>query len=647
MLHLFRRRKSGLKWTLWFVIVALSGGMVLLFVDTRGVTGGLGSRDIALVGEQRISAVEYRRAYNSMLEYYRQQFNMVAQGDSSFLDQLNLGRRAYDELLTIYVIAHEAESIGLQATSAELVDRISSRPVFQENGQFIGAQRYRQLLTANNLDVVNFENAIRREIMREKLLQILTDGIHATGEEVRRQFDLQTRETKIRYILFNPEEMTPSRVSNEDLQNYFESNRANYRTTEQRKIRYLQLPFDSEAVELTEEQIRDRMASMDDKEAVQASHILIRIENDEDEPEARQKIEEILNQLQGGADFARLAQEHSQDQTNAGNGGDLGFFSRGRMVPEFERVAFAMEPGQLSGLVRTSFGFHLIKVTDVRRIDTRTKAEEELRQEEIRKATRNAATKLAYEARNGSSLEMLAERDGLLAGETNFFSMGDIIAELPVQNDFNQQVFTLAEGQIGEPYAGTTGYILAQLSEIQPPENSDLEAVKESVLEDFKSSRAEEAVREKAFAFAETTQEEGQTFQGVARRQRLSITISDFFTRSSQIDDTLGMAPEVMNLTQQMKEGEISPPLQVVNGYTVFQVTEIKLPGDEEFEQEKETLTENITGQKRSRFFSSWIQAAMDRLREQQEIQENLELVDDIVDGNPVDSHAGHNHPAT
>ena len=107
------------------------------------------------------------------------------------------------------------------------------------------------------------------------------------------------------------------------------------------------------------------------------------------------------------------------------------------------------------------------------------------------------------------------------------------------------------------------------------------------------------------------------------------------------------MAPEVMNLTQQMKEGEISPPLQVVNGYTVFQVTEIKLPGDEEFEQEKETLTENITGQKRSRFFSSWIQAAMDRLREQQEIQENLELVDDIVDGNPVDSHAGHNHPAT
>ena len=646
MLHLFRRRKSGLKWTLWIVIAALSGGMVLLFVDTRGVAGGLGSRDIALVGEQRISAVEYRRAYNSMLEYYRQQFNMT-QGDSSFLSQLNLGRRAYDELLTIYVIAHEAESMGLHVTSEELVDRISSRPVFQENGQFIGAQRYRQLLTANNLNVVNFEDTIRREIVREKLIQILTDGIHATAEEVRQQFDLQARETKIRYILFDPEGMVPSRVSNEDLQNYFEENRANYQTTEQRKIRYLQLPFESEVVELTEEQILGRMASMDDKEAVQASHILIRIENDEDEPDARQKIEEILSQLRGGADFARLAQEHSQDQTNADKGGDLGFFPRGRMVPEFERVAFAMEPGQLSGLVRTSFGFHLIKVTDVRRLDTRTKAEEELRQEEIRKATRNAATKLAYEARNGSSLEMLAERDGLLTGETGFFGMGDIIEDLPVRSDFNQQIFTLTEGQIGEPYAGTTGYILAQLSEIQPSENSDLEAVKESVLEDFKSNRAEEAVREKAFAFAEAAQKEDQAFQGVARRQRLSITTSDFFTRSSQIDATLGMPPEVMNLTQQMKEGEISPPLQVVNGYTVFQVTEIKLPGEEEFEQEKETLTNNITGQKRSRFFSSWIQGAMDRLREQQEIQENLELVDDIVDGNAVGSHAGHNHPAT
>lgn len=646
MLHLFRRGKSGLKWTLWVVIAALSGGMVLLFVDTRGVAGGLGSRDIALVGEQRISAVEYRRTYNSMLEYYRQQFNMT-QVDSSFLSQLNLGRRAYDELLTMYVIAHEAESMGIQVTPEELVESISNRPGFQENGRFIGAQRYRQILTANNLNVVDFENSIRREIVREKLIQILTDGIHATAEEVRRQFDLQARETKIRYILFDPEKMVPSRVSNEDLQKYFEEKRANYQTPEQRKIEYLQLPFDSEAVELTEEQIQSRMASMDDKEAVQASHILIRIENDEDEPEARQKTEEILSQLRAGADFERLAQEHSQDPTNADKGGDLGFFPRGRMVPEFERAAFAMEPGQLSGLVRTSFGFHLIKVTDVRRIDTRTKAEEELRQEEIRKATRNAATKLAYEVRNGSSLEMLAERDGLLTGETDFFSLGDIIEDLPVRNDFNQQVFTLAEGQLGEPYAGATGYILAQLSDIQPPEDSDLEAVKERVLEDFKSDRAEEAAREKAFAFAEATQEEGQTFQRVARRQRLSITTSDFFTRSSQIDDTLGMPPEVMNLTQQMKEGEISPPLQVVNGYTVFQVIEISLPGDEKFEQEKEALADNITGQKRSRFFSSWIQVTLDRLRQQQEIQENIELVDDIVDGNFVDGHAGHNHPAT
>ncbi|MDA2939084.1 peptidylprolyl isomerase [Acidobacteria bacterium AH-259-A15] len=630
MLGLFRRKRKGLKWTLWIVILALSGGMVLFFVRTpSGVSAGIGIGNIAEVAGNPITVIQYRRHYNRLLEFYRQVYKLDER-DPSLLRQLGLDQQALDQLINNHVVWYEAQNMGIEVAPEEIVEHISSISTFQENGEFIGAERYKQLLRANNLAPAEYEDRVRREIAQDKLRKVLTDAIRATPEEARQEFLNRNQEVQIRYVVMDPRKMAPKKVDEDELRVYFEEHKENYRTSEQRKVKYISVPLKPQDVELTQEQIQNRMASISEKQRVRASHILIRLDDQKTEAEARGKAEEILKQLRAGADFGELAKKFSEDEVSALNAGDLGFFGRGQMVPEFERVAFSLEPGKIGDLVKTNYGFHIVKVTDVQKVDPRSLAESALRQEEAGKMARNLATKIAYEARKDSSLETVARRYNLESKETPFFGLGDVIADLRVRSDFNQQVFTLGRGQMTEPYETAGTYVVAQLVDIKPAEMSDFEAVKDQVAEDFKSSRGEEMSREKAFAFFKAVQD-GQGFQKVARMQDSKVTTTDFFKRGASIDDTLGQATEVLNRALRIKKGEISPPVVVSGNYVVFEVAE-KSPVDEEkFQQEREQITQGLTEQKRVRFFSAWLKNVIEKLQDEKKIEINRDLLEAIV----------------
>ena len=629
MLDLFREKKAGLKWILWLVILGLGGSMVFLFVQTPGGVGtGLGNRNVAVVAGSPITVTQYRRLYNQLYDSYRQLYPS-AQGNADILRQLGLGKQAgqqaLDQLINEYAIRYGAQTMGIEATREEIAERIISFPPFRENGRFIGEERVAQILKANNLGIPEHKDSVRREILRDKLVKVVTDGIRATPEEVRQEFLERNQEMKIRYAAIDPEKVAPENVDEEDLRAYFEEQKENYRTLEQRKVKYVIFPLQLEEVELTEEQIQIRMAGIPEKQQVRASHILLTQENSE----ARQKGEEILEKLRAGADFAELAKEHSQDQATAANGGDVGFFGRGAMVPEFESAAFSLEPGQISDLVTTNYGFHIIKVTDLQKVDSRALAESALRQEGSEKLAQNLAAKVAHQARTSSNLETAAEGYNLEIQETPFFSLGDVLPELSVRNDFNQQVFRLDLGQSTEPYDRGGTYLVAQLLEIQPAELSSFEAVQDQVTRDFKLSRGEEIARERAFALAQELEEE-PNLQRVAGRENLNVTTTDFFKRDASVDDELGYAPEILSRAFRMKEDDISPALSVSGKYVVFQVAEISAVDEEKFEQEKEELLQLITEEKRIKFFLAWVRNVVERLYEENKIQINRLLVDSI-----------------
>ena len=626
MLDLFRRKKGALKWVLWLVIIGLAASMALLFVDPpTGLVGTLGSQEVAVVAGKPITWTEFRRRYGMVFDNFRQRLP-VDQLTPEILRQFGLQDQALDGLLSEYVMEYSAQILGIQVTPEEIVDNIIATPAFQENGQFVGSVLYQQILQANNYSVEEYEETVRREILGMKLGQVLTDGIEASDDEVRQEFLNRNQEFKIRYIAVDPEEEIPEEVDEEELLAYFEERQDDYRSYEQRKIKYVQVPLGADQVELTEEQIGERMASIAEKDEVQASHILISSIT----PDAEEKAQGILQQLRDGADFAELAKEHSDDPGSAVEGGELGFFKRGMMVPEFEEVAFSLEPGETSDLVATSYGFHIIKVTDVKTIDSRQMAESQLREEEAQSLAQALAARILFEARNSLDLDSAAQRYQMEAQESDFFGLGDVLPGLEVRSDFNQQIFTLEQGRFPEPYQAGDNYLVAQLVDIQPSEVSEFETVRDEVQEDFKTTRADEAAREKAFAFSQEASEMSD-FEGVARSQDLQVVTSEFFKRDTSINDDLGYATEILSRVFLMQEDQVSPAVTAAGQYVVFQIAETSAVDEEQFEREKEALVQELSLSKREQFFSDWLQNITTRLETNEQIQINRALVDSII----------------
>ncbi|MEE8349318.1 MAG: peptidylprolyl isomerase, partial [Acidobacteriota bacterium] len=475
MLDLFRRKKGALKWVLWLVIIGLGASMALLFVDPpTGLVGTLGTQEVAVVAGKAITWTEFRRRYGVVFENFRQRLP-VDQITPEILRQLGLQDQALEGLVSEYVMDYAAEILGLQVTPQEIADSILATPVFQNNGQFVGSALYQQILESNNYSIEDYEEVVRREILSMKLNLVLTDGIEASDDEVRQEFLNLNQDFKIRYIAVDPEDEDPGEVAEEELQTYFEERQDNYRTAEQRRIRYVLVPEDEAQVELTEQQITERMATIAEKDEVQASHILISSIT----PEAEEKAEDLLQQVRDGADFSELAREHSDDSGSAINGGELGFFKRGMMVPEFEEAAFSMEPGDVSDLVATTYGFHIIKVTDVKTIDSRQTAEDLLREEEAQILAQALAAKILFQARDGSDLDSAAQAYQMQTQESDFFGLGDVLPQLPVSSDFYQQIFALQQGQFLEAYQAGGAYVVAQLSDIQASEVPGFETVRD------------------------------------------------------------------------------------------------------------------------------------------------------------------------
>ncbi len=625
MLDLFRRKKGALKWVLWLVIIGLGAGMALLFVDPpTGMIGNLGTQEVAIVAGKGITWTEYRRRYGMVYDDFRQRLP-ADQLTPEVVRQLELPNQAINGLVSEYVMEYVAQILGIEVTPEEIADSITSSPVFQDSGQFVGSVRYQQILQSNNYTVVEYEETVRREILGLKLTQVLTDGIEADANEVRQEFLNRNQEFKIRYISIDPEQETPSEVVEEELQGYFEENQENYRSLEKRRIKYILVPEEPDKVELTEQQITERMAVIGEKDEVEASHILISSIT----PDAEEKAQGILQQIRDGGDFAELAREHSDDPASGANGGELGFFKRGMMVPEFEDAAFSLDPGSISDLVATTYGFHIIKVTDVKTIDSRSTAESQLREEEAQNLAQAVADKILFEA-NNSDLDAAGEQYQMETQESALFGLGDFLPGLAVRSDFNQQVFGLEVGQFTAPYQAGQDYLVAQLAEIQPSQVSALEVVRDEVLEDFKTDHAEEAARGKAFAFSQEAQENSD-LEGAARSRNLEVVTSEFFKRDTSINDDLGYATEILSRVFLMQEDQVSPVVTAAGKYVVFQIAERGSVDEEQFEEERKALLEELSLSRQQQFFTDYLQNVMERLEAEEQIQINVELVDSIV----------------
>ena len=206
--------------------------------------------------------------------------------------------------------------------------------------------------------------------MIDKLRTALTDWMAVSDAELEREYRTRNEKVKLQVVALTADEFRDKvTVTDADVAAHFEAHKAEYRVGEQRKIRYLLLDRDQarqkvdRAADDIQRYYNDNIQQYQTPEQVRASHILLKTEG-KDEAAVRKQAEEVLAQVKAGADFAALAKQVLRGHGSKDQGGDLDFFRRGRMVPEFETAAFALEPGQISDLVKSQFGFHIIRVID-------------------------------------------------------------------------------------------------------------------------------------------------------------------------------------------------------------------------------------------------------------------------------------------
>jgi peptidyl-prolyl cis-trans isomerase D len=619
MLDQMRRHRGWLKWSLGLVVLAF----VIFYIPDflRGNAAGLGLGDtVATVQGRDITAGEFRRSYDAQLQAYRNAYG--GNVSEQLLKQLGIDQQILQQLVDQQAALAEADRLGIKASDEEVRQRIFSAPAFQENGAFIGEQRYQQLLRAQRppLTAAEFERSVRDELVLDKLRAVLTDWLSTTDKELEAEYRLRNDKVKLAVVTLIADSFRPeATASDAEVAAYFNAHQTDFKIPEKRKVRYLLVDADAIRAKTTvpeaniERAYNEGIAQYSTPEQVRASHILLRTEG-KDDAVVKGKAEDVLKQAKSGADFAALAKKYSEDEGSAKNGGDLDYFGKGKMVPEFDQVVFTMQPGEVSPLVKTQFGYHIIKLVDKKPAATRTLAEvrqqilDQLAYETAHAQAADLAQAIASEVSKPADLDKAAKAHGLTVQESGLFARDESIVSLGSSPEAVSRAFEMKVGEVSGPLQGARGFAFETVVAIQPPAMPKLDDVKDRVRDEVIKQKARDLSRQKAAALVAKLKGAAD-FDKAAKAAGVDPKTTELVSRDAPIPD-LGIAPEAMDTAFRLPVGAVSDPITTDTGTVVFKVLDKKEVTPTEWAANVDRFREEQIAEKRNRFFSAYMMKA-------------------------------------
>ncbi|MGE0364085.1 MAG: peptidyl-prolyl cis-trans isomerase [Vicinamibacterales bacterium] len=623
MLDRMRRHKGWLKWSLALVILTFA----FFFVPSNGVTTAGISPDqvLADVNGEPITVAQFQRRYSAQLNAYRQAYG--GQISEPMLRQLGIDQQILQSLVDEQAVAVEAARQNLAVTDVEVRQRILSLPAFIENGVFIGEARYRQLLSAQNppLSTREFEDQLRSAILQEKLRTSVTGWMSVADGEVDAEYKRRNEKVKLELVQLtadgfrNQVAVTPA-----DIQARFDANKETYRIGEKRKVRYALVEVDKvrERVEVPDADIQafydQNKAQYTTEGRVRASHILLKTEG-KDEAAVRARAEELLKQARAGADFAALAKANSEDEGSAANGGDLNYFGRGQMVPEFEQAAFALKAGDISDVVKTSFGFHIIKVVESQPEVTRPLADvtpeilDQLKWQKAQQQAEQDAIAMEASIKTAADLDRIARERGLAVVESPLFLRDEPIGDLGASPDLAARAFTMKDGEVTPRLRVTRGWVFATPAGKQDSYLPQLAEVAERVREDAVRDKATELLKARAAGIADQLKK-ATDFTAAAKRAGFEAKASELVARGAALPD-IGVNAEVEKAVFDLPVGGVAGPIATPNGQVIARVAERADVTPAQLAEGRDALRQELVNQQRDRFFAAYMAKAKQALK--------------------------------
>ncbi|MCE2543195.1 MAG: peptidyl-prolyl cis-trans isomerase [Acidobacteria bacterium] len=624
MLDGMRRHKGWLKWSLALVCLAFVFLYVPGFVDQTALEG-FPNDVVAQVGEYDITVAQFRQMYLLQLENYRQQSS--GEVSEEVLRSLGIDRQILQGMIARYAAVAEAERLGLSVSDAEVRHRIVNLPGFQVNGQFVGEARYRQTLQFQRppMTPAQFEEEVRRDIMFERLEAAVTGWIAVSDDEIAAEHRRRNEKVRVQVVAFRGDDYREDTEATEDeVEALYEENPLSYELPEKRQLRFLLVDESAifESISPSNDEVQQyydaNISQYTTPGQVRASHILLRV-GDQDEAEVEARAAELATEARGGADFAELAREHSEDEANAEDGGDLGMFGRGRMVAEVEAAAFDMEVDDVSDPVRSAIGFHVLRVTEKQEQtaqpleEVREAIENTLKNERATSRADDLARAIAAEVETPEDLERAAGARGFELQESGFVGRGEPILGLGFAPQVSAEAFQMEQGDVAGPIQTPTGPAFVTVTALQDPVIPPLEEVREDVARDVRSLKALERAREQADAAAESLRD-GEDFAAAAEEAGLTVATSELITRGAAFPE-VGISTALEQAAFGLPIGGVSGVLEV-GGETlaIVRLVEREDVTPEQIAEASDAVRGELLQTRRNEFYSAYMSRVQEQL---------------------------------
>src|SRR5450755_2821563 len=579
------------------------GALLVLICASMAITlipGGIGSSlgigappagVLATIGDQTVTVPEVQREAKAMI---RQQFPKGGPQASMLLPYF--ASQAAQQLINEKALVAEAHRMGLRVNDDELRDELQHGQLgamLFPDGKFVGQEEYENFVQRNELTVPQFEALEKDFILVRKLRALVSTSAFVGDTEVRDEFNHRNTKVKFEYAVITQADILKGlHPADEELKAFYDRNKATYNNSipEKRQIKYVVVDSSkvAAATTVTDQDLQAYYGQHREEyrvaEQVKVSHILIKTplpepgakEDDKAVAAARAKADDVLKQVKAGGDFAKLAEKYSDDPGSAKSGGELGFIGRGRTVPEFEKAAYSLAKGQTSDLVKSSYGFHIIRVEDKQDAHVKTLAEvkndieQKVRQQKSEHTTEVAGNTLLSHART-EGFDAATNSRGQAAVTTGFFSRSDNLPGLAANPQFMDSVFNEADKAPPDIAQTPQGYVVFQLLGIRPPATPTFEEVRSKVESQFKNERAGFLLQQKTQEMSDRAKS-GHDLKKAAKDLGATVKTSELVSPDGQVPDIGSMSGASAIFA--LKPGEISAPITAGGNGVVAQLLE-------------------------------------------------------------------------
>ncbi len=652
MIRTLQNAGPALKIILGGMLLIICGGMIITLIP-----GGLGSSFgvgapprgvIATVGDQEVTVPEVQREARLMI---RQQFPKG--GEQAAMLMPFFAGQAAEQLISEKALVAEARRMGLRVSDEELRDELQHGPLASmlfPDGKFVGQEEYENFAQRADLTIPQFENLEKEYILIRKLRALVSGSAFVSEPEIRAEFDRRNTKVKFDYaVLTQADILKGLHPTEQELKAFYDRNKTTYNNSipEKRQIKYAIVETAKPAAtSVTDQDLQAYYDRHRDEyrlpEQVKVTHILIKTplpgpdgKVDERGAEAaRKKAEDVLKQVKAGGDFAKLAGQYSDDPGSAKNGGELDWIGRGRTVPEFEKAAFSLPKGQTSDLVKSSYGFHIIRVEDKQDAHVKTLAEvkseieAKVKEEKATRATEVAANALLSQART-DGLDKAAAAKGAHVVSTGFFSRQDSLPGLESTPELMEAIFNEREKSPADVVQVPQGYVVFELVATKPPATPAFEEIRTRVESEFKNERAGFLLQQKTQELSDRAKA-GHDLKKAAKELGATVKTSDLVLPDGQVPDVGSLSGAASSIFA-LKPGEISGPINTGTNGVVAQLLEKQAPTDQDFAAKKSEIRQTLLDGKQNELFSLFVSNLRKEMEKSNKLKVNQEEMKNLT----------------